>query len=104
MRVLLANHGSEEAAAPTAGLPKLPLPPASKCRIMSAVTCPAFAFERPPVPEFKSSVLEEVQRVVDRARAALAPRGLHTETDVAIGSPKDEIVRTAREWGADLVV
>ena len=104
MRVLLAIDGSKDAAAATAFLRKLPLPASSKFCIMSAVTFPAFAFARPPVMEFKSSVLEEVRRVVDRARAALAPRGLHTETDIAIGSPKDEIVRTAREWGADLVV
>jgi nucleotide-binding universal stress UspA family protein len=104
MRVLLAIDGSKDAAAATAFLRKLPLPASSKFRIMSVVTFPAFAFERPPVTEFKSSVLEEVRRVVDRARGALAPRGLRTETDVAIGSPKDEIVRTSREWGADLVV
>jgi nucleotide-binding universal stress UspA family protein len=42
--------------------------------------------------------------VLDEARVALAPRGFDIETDVAIGNPKDEITRTAREWGADLVV
>src|SRR5262249_21435215 len=61
-RVLPATAGPKVGAPATAFLGKLPLPPASKCRIMSAVTFPAFAFERPPVPEFKSSVLEEVQR------------------------------------------
>ena len=74
MRVLLAIDGSKDAAAATAFLRELPLPASSKFRIMSVVTFPAFAFEGPPVPEFKRSVLEEVRRVVDKACAALAPR------------------------------
>jgi nucleotide-binding universal stress UspA family protein len=104
MRILLATDGSKDAAAATAFLRELPLPAASKLRIMTAVAFPTFALDAPPIREFKSSVLEDMQRVVNEARAALAPRGFAIETDVAIGNPKDEIARTAREWGADLVV
>jgi nucleotide-binding universal stress UspA family protein len=104
MRILLATDGSKDAAAATAFLRELPLPPSSKLRIMSAVTFPTFAFEPPPVRDFKSSVLEDVRRVVEEARVALGARGLDIETAVAIGNPKEEIARTAREWGADLVV
>jgi nucleotide-binding universal stress UspA family protein len=104
MRILLATDGSRDAAAAIAFLRELPLPASSKLRIMTAVTFPTFALDSPPIREFKSSVLEDVQRVVDEARATLAPGGFDIETDVAIGDPKDEIARTAREWGADLVV
>jgi nucleotide-binding universal stress UspA family protein len=104
MRILLATDGSKDAAAATAFLRELPLPASSKLLIMTAVTFPTFALDAPPIREFKSSVLEDVQRVVDEARATLAPGGFDIETDVAIGDPKDEIARTAREWGADLVV
>jgi nucleotide-binding universal stress UspA family protein len=104
MRILLATDGSKDAAAAVAFLRELPLPASSKVRIMSAVTFPTFALEPPPVREFKSSVLEDVRRVIDEARAALAPGGLDIETEVVIGNPKEEIARTAREWGADLVV
>src|SRR4030095_7654772 len=104
MRILLATDGSKDAAAATAFLRELPLPASSKLLIMTAVTFPTFALDAPPIREFKRSVLENMQRVVNEARAALAACGFDIETDVAIGSPKDEIARTAREWGADLVV
>src|SRR5262249_60944821 len=52
----------------------------------------------PPCPTRRSSDL------VDEARARLAPRGFDMETDGVIGSPKDEILRIARERNADLVV
>ena len=104
MRILLATDGSKDAAAAIAFLLELPLPASAKLRIVSAVTFPTFAFEPLPVREFKSSVLEDVRRVVDEARATLAPRGFDIETEVAIGNPEEEIARIAREWGADLVV
>jgi len=104
MRILLATDGSKDAAAATAFLRELPVPASSKLCVMTAVSFPTFAFEPQPVREFKSSVLEDARRVVDEARARLAPRGFDIETDVVIGSPKDEILRIARERNADLVV
>jgi nucleotide-binding universal stress UspA family protein len=104
VRILLATDGSKDAAAATAFLRELPLPASSQLRVMTAVAFPTFAFEPPPVLEFKGSVLEDARRVVDEARATLAPRGFDLETDVVIGGPRDEIPRIAREWNADLVV
>jgi nucleotide-binding universal stress UspA family protein len=104
VRILLATDGSKDAAGATSFLRELPLLASSKLRVMTAVSFPTFAFEPPPVREFKSSVLEDARRVVDEARATLAPRGFDIETDVVIGSPRDEIPRIAREWNADLVV
>lgn len=104
MRILLATDGSKDAAAATAFLRELPLPASSKLLIVTAVSFPTFAFEPPPVREFKGSVLEDARRVVDEARATLARRGFDVETDVVIGNPKDEISRIAGEWNADLVV
>lgn len=104
MRILVATDGSRDAAAATAFLRELPLPAFSKLLIVTAVSFPTFAFEPPPVREFKGSVLEDARRVVDEARATLAPRGFDIETDVVIGNPKHEISRIAGEWNADLVV
>lgn len=104
MRILLATDGSKDAGAASAFLRELPVPASSKLLIVTAVSFPTFAFELPSVQEFKSSVLEDARRVVDEARAGLAPRGFNIETDVVIGSPKEEIPRIAREWNADLVV
>src|SRR5262249_17249348 len=102
MRILLPTDGSKDAAAPTPFLRGPPPPASSRLRFRPAVSFPTFAFEPPPVREFKSSVLEDARRVVDEARARLAPRGFDIETDVVIGSPRDEILRIAREWNADL--
>jgi nucleotide-binding universal stress UspA family protein len=104
MRVLLATDGSKDAATATAFLRELPLPASSTLRIMTAVTFPTFTLDVPPVREFKHSALEAARGVVEEARASLAPRGFGIETDVAIGNPKEEIARIAREWGAELVV
>jgi nucleotide-binding universal stress UspA family protein len=104
MRILLATDGSKDAAVATAFLRELPLPASSKLCVMTAVPFPTFALEPPLTREFKSSVLEDARRVVEEARATLGQRGFDVETDVVIGSPRDEIPRIAREWNADLVV
>ena len=104
MRILLAIDGSKDAETATAFLKQLPLPPSTALRIMVVVTLPTFPLDVPPVREFKRSALEDVQRVIDDARASLAPRGFGIETDVAVGDAKEEIVRAAEEWEADLVV
>ena len=104
MRILLAIDGSKDAETATVFLEQLPLPPSTALRIMVVVTVPTFALDVPPVREFKRSALEDAQHVVDDARASLASRSFGIETDVAVGDPKEEIVRAAEEWGADLVV
>ena len=104
MRILLAIDGSKDAETATAFLKQLPLPPSTALRIMVVVTLPTFPLDVPPVREFKRSALEDVGRVIDDARASLAPRGFGIETDVAVGDAKEEIVRAAEEWRADLVV
>jgi len=104
MRILLAIDGSKDAETATAFLKRLPLPPSTALRIMVVVTLPTFPLDIPPVREFKRSALEDVGRVIDDARASLAPRGFGIETDVAVGDAKEEIIRAAEEWRADLVV
>jgi nucleotide-binding universal stress UspA family protein len=104
MRVLLAIDGSRDARAATTFLGTLPLPLDTAVRIAVVVTLPAFALDVPPIREFKRSVLDEARGIIERAEAVLAPGGLTVETDVSVGDPKEEIVRMATEWGADLVV
>ena len=104
MRVLLATDGSKDAQAATAFLKELPLPPLTEVRIAAVVPLPSFLLDVPSVREFKRSALEDVRGIVEDACASLAPRGFGIETDVAVGDPKEEIIRMAQEWGADLVV
>src|SRR5262245_64334348 len=104
MRVLFATDGSKDARAAAAYLKELPLPSATTVRIVVAVTLPGFALDDPPIREFKRSVLEQARGLADEARAVLAARELAVETDVVVGDPREEIVRLADEWRADLVV
>ena len=74
MRILLAIDGSKV-------LKQLPLPPSTALRIIVVVTLPTFPLDVPPVREFKRSALEDVQRVIDDARASLAPGGFGIDRD-----------------------
>lgn len=103
MRVLLATDGSKDARAATACLRDFPLPDAATIRIMSVVTLPPSALDIPPVSAFNESLLAEGRRVVEEARALLGTRAA-VEERVVQGNPKEEIVRAAEEWPADLVV
>ena len=104
MRVLLATDGSKDARAAAAFLKELPLPQSTAVKIAVVVTLPSFALDAPAIREFKRSALDEARSIVDGARAALAPRGLPIETDIAVGDAKTEIVRVAEESEAGLIV
>jgi len=68
------------------------------------VDLPASPLDVPPVREFRAALRAEGRRVLDEARRLLGPRGAAAEARVAEGSARAEILRTAEEWGADLVV
>jgi len=103
MRVLLATDGSKDARAAAEFLKEFPLPGGATIRVMTVVTLPPSALDIPPVAAFNDSLLAEGRRVVEEARALLGPRAA-VEERVVQGNPKEEIVRAAEEWPADLVV
>lgn len=103
MRVLLATDGSKDARAAAEYLKDFPLPGSATIRVMTVVTLPPSALDVPPVAAFNESLLAEGRRVVEEARTLLGPRAA-VEERVVRGNPKEEIVRAAEEWPADLVV
>ncbi|MBI2162004.1 MAG: universal stress protein [Candidatus Rokubacteria bacterium] len=103
MRVLLATDGSKDACAAAEYLKHFPLPGDAAIRVMTVVTLPPSALDVPPVAAFNESLLAEGRRVVGEACALLGPRAA-VEERVVQGNPKEEIVRAAEEWPADLVV
>lgn len=103
MRVLLATDGSKDARAAAEYLRDFPLPGDATIRVMTVVTLPPSALDVPPVAAFNESLLAEGRRVVEEARTLLGPRAA-VEERVVQGNPKEEIVRAAEEWPADLVV
>ena len=104
MRVLLATDGSADARAAAAWLRGFPLPGSAKVRVLSVVTLPPSPLDVPPVAEFNAALLADGRRVVEEALGLLGPRGARAEVRVVQGHPKEEIVREAEEWPADLVV
>jgi len=104
VRVLLATDGSKDAQAATAYLRDFPLPEDARILALTVVDLPASPLDVPPVREFRAALRAEGRRVLDEARRLLGPRGAAAEARVAEGSARAEILRTAEEWGADLVV
>ncbi|MEK7387775.1 MAG: universal stress protein, partial [candidate division NC10 bacterium] len=103
MRVLLATDGSKDARAAAEYLKDFPLPGDATIRVVTVVTLPPSALDVPPVAAFSESLLAEGRRVVEEARTLLGPRAA-VEARPVQGNPKEEIVRAAEEWPADLVV
>ena len=104
MRVLLATDGSKDARAATAYLREFPLPAGATIRLVTVVALPPSPLDIPPVAAFNESLLVEGRRVVDEACALLGPRAARVEARVIQGHAKEELVREAEEWPADLVV
>jgi nucleotide-binding universal stress UspA family protein len=103
MRVLFATDGSSDARAAAAFLCRLPLSPGSHVRVVSVVEPRPRRLDSPDVQDYSDAVAGEGARIVDDACASLSVSA-PIETAVLAGVPHDEIVREARDWGADLVV
>lgn len=105
MRVLLATDGSEAARAATEWLLTFPLPTASTIR---ALTVASLNHARPAVLEsaegLRHTLHERAGAIVSEARDTLARRWAAVEGRVADGDAREEIIRMAEDWHADVVV
>ena len=104
MRVLLATDGSDDAQAATAWLAGFPLPEDTTVRAVTVAALAPAALDIPPVRELQVSLRQESRAVAEAACAALAARVRTAEAQVVEGDAREEIVRAAEEWPADLVV
>lgn len=104
MRVLLATDGSANARAAALWLRDFPMPGVARIRVLTVVTLPPSALDIPQVADLNAGLLADGQRLVEETVALLGPRGAAAETHVTQGNPKEEIVRAADAWPADLVV
>ena len=105
MRVLLATDGSDAARAATDWLLTFPLPTASAIRVL---TVASLEHARPGILESAQALRQTLQEragvIVGEARDALTRRWAEVESCVADGDAREEIIRMAEEWHADLVV
>ena len=103
MRILLATDGSNDARMAAAFLARLPWPDPSRVRIVSVVERRPSPLDFSGVRAYDDVVAAEGRRIVDEVRASISV-GTAVEAAVLEGDPRDEIVREARDWQADLVV
>jgi len=105
MRVLLATDGSEEAIAARDWLLTFPLPTSGTVRVLAVATLPPTP---PPelvsLTEYRRDIAERARLVARETRGVLVTRWAAVEEHVTEGDAREEIVRMAEEWPADLVV
>jgi nucleotide-binding universal stress UspA family protein len=71
---------------------------------VSVATVPSSPLDVAPVRDYQASLRQQARVVADSACAMLASRFRTIEAHVVDGDPREEIVRAAEEWPADLVV
>ena len=104
MRVLLATDGSNDAIMATAWLAGFPLPDDTHVRVLTIASVAPSALDIPPVRDFQASLHREARAVADSSCATLASHFRTVEARVLEGDPREELVRAAEDWRADLVV
>jgi nucleotide-binding universal stress UspA family protein len=101
MRVLLASDGSPGAIGAARWLRDFPLPEKCSVLILTVVTMPIAT----TLPHGLGESLRDAGRVAaERTRRALGDRAGAAEIRVTEGDAREEILRVADEWDADLVV
>jgi nucleotide-binding universal stress UspA family protein len=103
MRILLATDGSIDAKAAATYLEQFPLTPSSRVRIVSVTEPRVSRADLPALGAYYEALDADRERLLDETRSALTIPNT-VETAVLRGVARDEIVREAHEWGADLVV
>lgn len=104
MRILVTSDGAPEARRAAAWLTGFPLPASAEIRVISVATLPFAPVDVPRGDELHRAALRFAATAAKEARAMLAPRWPAAEIRVLEGDARDEIVREAEGWPADLVV
>lgn len=104
LRVLFATDGSSNAEDARAWLAAFPLPADTTLRVVTVAPVAPAAFEALGLGNVELALRDEALAVAEAARAALAPHARVVETDVRQGDAREELVRAAQDWPADLVV
>jgi nucleotide-binding universal stress UspA family protein len=101
MRVLLASDGSPDAMQAAEWVAASGLLEGASIVVLSVVTPPGVPIL--PVP-IAARLDEDAWSAAEETRAALGANGIAAEVRVAQGDAREEIMRMAEAWDADLVV
>lgn len=104
MRVIVASDGSEDARAAIEWLESFPLPETARVLAVSVATPPSMPPAALAPPVFDRTFRAAAERIAEDARTALASRFPEVEAHVAVGDPREALVRVADEWAAELIV
>jgi nucleotide-binding universal stress UspA family protein len=104
LRVLLATDGSPDARQAAEWLARFPLAQESAILVLSAVTIPPSPITFPALKEFQLSLFAEGRRACDEAADLLRGRWPAIDISIVEGDPREQILRGAENWKADLAV
>ena len=104
MRVLLATDGSKDATTACEWLSTLSLPAATQAMVFTVAALPLPLVDLRTAKVLRDAALTDARRIAEEARKCLGSRFPETTIRVSEGDPREEIVRTADEWEADLLV
>jgi nucleotide-binding universal stress UspA family protein len=104
MRIMVATDGSDDSRAAVQWLTRFPIPAAADVLAFTVLTVPPAALDVPTVREFTHALRDDALRLVESARATLAPRWPAAQARVAEGEPRAELLRAIDAWAPDLVV
>jgi nucleotide-binding universal stress UspA family protein len=104
MRVLVATDGSTDARTAAQWLADFPMPGDVTALVLAVVDVPPSPLDIPTIADFEHTLLEEGRKAADELVALLKGRLASVESRVVTGDPREEIVRLAQEWPADLIV
>jgi nucleotide-binding universal stress UspA family protein len=110
MKILIAIDGSDFSQAALQSVIARPWPPATEVKVLHVVEPPSLLMGREMGgydPEFEvvwKALREQAKHLVAKAAEKLQGTKLNVSTELVEGDPKSQIIDSANEWHADLIV
>jgi len=104
LRVLVATDGSEGGTRAVDWVGAAPLPEDAAVLVLTVAQVPELVVRTRIVDELRRMVVAAANSRAEAACRRLVPRWPTAEARTVEGDPREEIVRVAEQWSADLVV
>lgn len=110
MKILLAVDGSSFSQTALESVAARPWPAGTQVKVLNVVEPPSLLMGREMGgydPEFEAvwkALREQAQDIVEKAAARLRAANLNVSTELIEGHPKSQILDSAKEWKADMIV